>query len=57
MITHSSTGAGGVGLGLAIGKEIIEAHEGRIWAKNRPDGGAAFTCLLPLRQPQAAQSR
>jgi len=49
--SKTKTGAGGTGLGLAICKEIIEGHGGRIWAENRPDGGTAFTCLLPLRQP------
>jgi two-component system sensor histidine kinase KdpD len=38
----------GVGLGLAICRAIVTAHGGRIWAENRPDGGAAFTFALPL---------
>jgi two-component system, OmpR family, sensor histidine kinase KdpD len=37
----------GVGLGLPICRGIIEAHEGRIWAENRPEGGAAFRFFLP----------
>ncbi len=39
---------GGAGLGLAICKGIVEAHHGRIWAANCPDGGAAFLFTLPL---------
>jgi two-component system sensor histidine kinase KdpD len=39
---------GGAGLGLAICRAIIEAHSGRIWASNRPGGGAAFRFTLPL---------
>lgn len=38
----------GVGLGLSICQSIVEAHGGRISAKNRTDGGAEFTFTLPL---------
>ena len=41
----------GVGLGLAICRAIIEAHGGRIWAENRPQGGACFSFTLPLKSP------
>lgn len=39
---------GGVGLGLTICKGIIDAHGGRIWARNREDGGASFCFTLPI---------
>ncbi|MCB8932968.1 MAG: DUF4118 domain-containing protein [Fimbriimonadaceae bacterium] len=44
----------GFGLGLAICRAIITLHNGRIWAQNRPEGGAAFSFELPLaeRQPE-----
>ncbi len=42
-----STG-GGLGLGLAICRAIINAHGGRIWAENRAGGGAIFRFTLPL---------
>jgi signal transduction histidine kinase len=39
----------GTGLGLYICKNIIQAHEGKIWAENDPDGnGAIFRFALPL---------
>ena len=39
----------GTGLGLYISKNIIEAHNGRMWAQNNPNKqGATFTCTLPL---------
>lgn len=37
----------GIGLGLSICKGIIEAHEGRLWAENMPDG-LAFNFTVPL---------
>jgi two-component system sensor histidine kinase KdpD len=40
--------ASGAGLGLAICKGIVEAHGGRIWAANCPDGGVVFTFTLPV---------
>ena len=44
----------GVGLGLAICRAIIEAHQGKIVAINRPGGGASFTFTLPLGNPPVA---
>lgn len=38
----------GTGLGLSICRTIIEAHGGRIWADDGPDGGAAFHFCVPL---------
>jgi two-component system sensor histidine kinase KdpD len=38
----------GVGLGLTICRGIVQAHGGRIWAENRPGGGAVFRFTLPI---------
>jgi two-component system sensor histidine kinase KdpD len=38
----------GAGIGLTICRAIIEAHGGRIWAENRPGGGAAFKFVIPI---------
>jgi two-component system, OmpR family, sensor histidine kinase KdpD len=47
---HRPDSVGGTGLGLAICKAIVEAHQGRIYAQNRPGGGTVVTLVLPLDQ-------
>jgi len=44
----SSKSFSGTGLGLYVSKSIIEAHGGKIWAKNNNDKGATFCFSLPL---------
>lgn len=44
-----SRDTGGVGLGLAICKAIVEAHHGCISAANQTTGGAVFSVWLPVR--------
>ena len=38
----------GVGLGLAICRAVVDAHQGRIWASNNAGGGACFSFTVPL---------
>jgi len=37
----------GTGLGMIIAKDIISAHQGRLWVANQPTGGAVISVVLP----------
>lgn len=41
----------GMGLGLYLAREIVEAHGGSIWCEPREGGGSAFRFSLPAPQP------
>ncbi len=41
---------GGLGLGLALGKLLVELHGGRIWAESRPGEGCTFAFSLPVAE-------
>ena len=41
----------GMGLGLAIAKELVELHHGRIWVENKQPTGSKFFVALPLTPP------
>jgi signal transduction histidine kinase len=49
-----TTKTSGMGIGLTIARTIIEAHGGRIDARNNADGGATFAVTLPCRAREAA---
>ena len=48
LVPFYSTKRSGTGLGLALAREIAEAHGGRIGLANRPGGGLAVTMVLPV---------
>jgi PAS domain S-box-containing protein len=48
---------GGTGLGLSIVQRIVEDHGGRIFAGNRPEGGAVVTVRLPVAPETAPGAR
>lgn len=52
--THLTRRYGGMGLGLAVAKAMIELHGGRIWAESEEGMGSKFTFLLPAAQNQAS---
>jgi PAS domain S-box-containing protein len=47
-----STKSGGMGMGLAICRSIIEAHEGQLWACANEPRGAVFQFTLPLQRDE-----
>ena len=50
----TETATPGVGLGLSIGRTIVEAHGGRLEGRNHEQGGALFSLWLPLGTAPAA---
>jgi signal transduction histidine kinase len=54
--TKTKTGAGGTGLGLAICREVVHQHGGRIWAESQMGGETKFTIEIP-KVPVAAKTQ
>jgi two-component system sensor kinase FixL len=51
-----TTKSGGMGIGLPISRTIVELHGGKIFAGNRPDGGAVLRFTLPKARPPKRKS-
>ena len=52
----AAAGLGGLGLGLHVVREIVEAHGGKVHVDARPGKGSTFTVELPLDAPVSANS-
>jgi two-component system, OmpR family, sensor histidine kinase KdpD len=51
-----ATAPGGLGLGLSIARQLVEAHGGQIAAQNREEGGSRFSIRLPIGEPMQLPS-
>jgi signal transduction histidine kinase len=47
---HPPTEESGMGMGLAVVKELVELHNGRVWVDSNPEAGSVFQVMLPMRQ-------
>lgn len=54
--TSRSSRTGGIGVGLAITKAIVELHHGTIEVKSEPGKGAAFSVTLPMEQKKEGEA-
>lgn len=52
LLPFFTTKASGSGVGLALVREIVQAHQGRLTLASREGGGAAITVMLPGLQPE-----
>jgi nitrogen fixation/metabolism regulation signal transduction histidine kinase len=54
LVPSFTTKASGSGMGLALCREIVDAHDGRLRIARREGGGVVVSCWLPGREPSAA---
>ena len=53
----AASGVKGLGLGLYITRQLVEAHGGRIWVESSPGQGSAFIFTLPYQRPATGAGR
>ena len=53
---HNGHLFGGIGLGLAIAKQVVEQHGGEIFVESKPDKGSSFKVTMPQQGPAASDS-
>lgn len=53
--TRKTAGERSVGLGLAIARQVVEAHRGRVWVESTVGEGATFLVAVPI-PPEAGES-
>jgi two-component system sensor histidine kinase KdpD len=44
----------GMGMGLPIARQVVEAHHGRVWVESQPGEGATFSFTLPFAYEEAS---
>jgi signal transduction histidine kinase len=54
---HLTRKHGGMGLGLAVAKSMVELHGGRIWVESDEGKGSTFTFLLPISEPEQPEEK